>query len=313
MHRAAQRHRINRVINFISEHHEQDLCLDELADVACLSRFHFTRSFAQHCKETPMAFLARARLERAASKLIFSPQQAITHIGMDAGFASSEAFSHAFRRRYGLGPRQFRKANLWGVRDLPANQIHAYCMLDPVQIYGPVVEPWPVSLRRIPETRLAYVRHQGPYFNAKNPAVANITLETAFNVLMAWAQEKQLWRRNSEIYGLCPNNPSLTPPALCHYDVCLPVDQDIDEDEVVSIRHMPEMTVATLEVTGSSNDIMQAWQWLIDTWIPNQNLRMHNHAAFEICHADNYRLRSPSEGLTLCMPVIAARASSCAA
>ncbi|UZD89956.1 AraC family transcriptional regulator [Cognatishimia activa] len=313
MHRATQRHRINRVINFISEHHEQDLCLDELADVACLSRFHFTRSFAQHCQETPMAFLARTRLERAASKLIFAPQQTITSIGMDAGFSSSEAFSHAFHRRFGLGPRRFRKANLWGVRDLPTNQIHSYGMLDPAQIYGHVTEPWPVSLRRIPEMRVAYVRHQGPYFNAKNPTVTNFTLENAFDVLMIWAKETQLWRHNSKIFGLCPNNPSLTPPELCHYDVCLPVDDDIEEDEVVSIRYLPEMTVATLEVTGSSNDLMQAWQWLIDTWIPSQNLEMLNHAAFEICHAESHRLRCPSEGITLCMPVIRKRAYSRAA
>lgn len=260
-----------------------------------------------------MAFLTRTRLERAASKLIFAPDQAITHIGMDAGFASSEAFSHAFRRRYGIGPRRFRNANLWGVRDLPANQIKAYGMLDPTQIYGHVAEPWPVSLRRIPEMRLAYVRHQGPYFNARNPSVANVTLETAFDVLMIWAKEKQLWRRSSEIYGLCPNNPSLTPPELCHYDVCLPLEDDIEEDEVISIRQLPEMTVATLEVTGSSNDLMQAWQWLIDTWIPSQNLEMRNHAAFEICHSENYRLRRPSEGITLCMPVVSRRAYSRAA
>jgi|GEM_PF-6687829 len=186
-------------------------------------------------------------------------------------------------------------------------------MLDPAQIYGQVVEPWTVSLRQIPEMRLAYVRHQGPYFIAKNPSVSNITLETAFNIFIAWAKENQLWRRNSEIYGFCPNNPSLTPPRLCHYDVCLPVDQDIDEDEVVSIRNVPEMTVATLEVTGSANDLMQAWHWLIDTWIPSQNLLMRNHAAFEICHADNHRLRSPSEGITLCMPIKASRVQSRAA
>ena len=45
MRKAAQRHRINRVINFVHANLHDDIDLYRLADVACLSKYHFARVF----------------------------------------------------------------------------------------------------------------------------------------------------------------------------------------------------------------------------------------------------------------------------
>ena len=104
---AAQRHRVNRVINFAQSHIADPLALNTLANVACLSKFHFTRVFSAHVNETPIEFLWRTRLERAARHLAYSRDRSITDVAMGCGFSSSQTFSRAFRQRYHASPGPF--------------------------------------------------------------------------------------------------------------------------------------------------------------------------------------------------------------
>jgi AraC family transcriptional regulator len=59
--------RIRRVIEYIAEHLEDDIGLDELASVACLSPFHFSRMFRNTMGVPPYRYLTHVRLERAKS------------------------------------------------------------------------------------------------------------------------------------------------------------------------------------------------------------------------------------------------------
>ena len=58
--------RLNRVIDHIHDNPAGDLSLDNLADVAALSRFHFHRVFAAMTGETAAQTVRRMRLHRAA-------------------------------------------------------------------------------------------------------------------------------------------------------------------------------------------------------------------------------------------------------
>ena len=108
---ALQRHRINRAMNFMQTHLGTHLDLELLADVACLSKYHFTRVFRAQCGETPFEYLWRIRFERAARSLVYLYQKPITDIAMEYGFSSSQTFATAFRRRYHSAPIEFRTAN----------------------------------------------------------------------------------------------------------------------------------------------------------------------------------------------------------
>lgn len=72
---------------------------------AYLSRFHFDRLIANGLGEPPAAFRRRLLLERAAWQLLHDAR--VTDAGIDAGYGSTEAFTRAFRRRYGLPPSRF--------------------------------------------------------------------------------------------------------------------------------------------------------------------------------------------------------------
>src|SRR5579862_9013517 len=99
--------RILRVLAHIQEHLSESLDLEELAQIACFSSFHFHRVFAGMTGETIADHVRRLRLERAATELKCGPRSVI-QIALDAGYESHEAFTRAFKAAYGTAPSRFR-------------------------------------------------------------------------------------------------------------------------------------------------------------------------------------------------------------
>lgn len=78
------------------------------AKAACLSRFHFLRTFREAFGETPHQFLTRQRLERARV-LLERNDMSVTEVCFASGFSSLGSFSSLFRRTYGVSPQQFQQ------------------------------------------------------------------------------------------------------------------------------------------------------------------------------------------------------------
>lgn len=299
-----QRHKINRVINFVRDCEDPVFSLDQMADVACLSRFHFTRVFSAFCGETPVEYLIRSSLESSVARLVHMPWMSITEIALAAGFSGSQAFSHAFRRRYGLGPKRFRDLNHGVLDGFPNDQREQHLLnLEKASTVKSAELGWRVSLRHQPERRLAYVRNIGPYLGLLNDVGAGDDLDQAFLTIAHWAEEKGIWPGKTPFIGICPNNPVVTPPRLCQYDVAIPVDDTVKEDETVSILHMPATQIAALEMAGNSAALMRAWQWLTSCWIPQNGLVPTGQVPFEEYQSNDVRKLYPEYGITLCVPV----------
>jgi AraC family transcriptional regulator len=79
-----------------------------LASRAHLSRYHFDRLVSAAAGEPPGALRRRILLERAAYRLI-TTDHVVIRVALEAGYASNEAFTRAFRRAYGRSPAQWRR------------------------------------------------------------------------------------------------------------------------------------------------------------------------------------------------------------
>lgn len=100
--------RRNRVVDYVEENLESDITVAELADVACLSRHHFTRSFKAAFGATPSEYVANRRLSYG-KKLLGSGELSLDEIAFRCRFSSQAAFSRAFRREVGVSPGEFRR------------------------------------------------------------------------------------------------------------------------------------------------------------------------------------------------------------
>lgn len=81
--------------------------LSETAREACLSPYHFHRTFTEFFGETPQRYLTRHRLQKAAS-MLSATDCSITDVCLESGFESLGSFSTAFHRQFGMSPREFR-------------------------------------------------------------------------------------------------------------------------------------------------------------------------------------------------------------
>lgn len=101
--------RMHRVLAYIDQHLEQPISLNTLAEVAHFSPFHFHRLFSAWMGETFGDYLRRRRVEVAAMRLAAQPRTRILNVALSVGFGSAEAFTRAFKSRFGCSPTAWRE------------------------------------------------------------------------------------------------------------------------------------------------------------------------------------------------------------
>jgi len=93
---------------FIEAHLFEALSVAALAQAAGLSPWHFSRAFTARLGESVMGYVRGRRLEAAAFRLSAANPPALIDLAFDCGFESQEAFTRAFRRRFGQPPGRFQ-------------------------------------------------------------------------------------------------------------------------------------------------------------------------------------------------------------
>lgn len=100
---------IQNIVDGIEAKLNNPIELEQLADEAGMSFWHFLRVFRAVVGETPKDYIRRRRLTHAASALLENKQN-ILEIALTAGFESHEAFTRAFKSQFNISPRNFRFA-----------------------------------------------------------------------------------------------------------------------------------------------------------------------------------------------------------
>jgi AraC family transcriptional regulator len=101
--------RLRRVLDFIEASLvERNLSLAEIAAVAHLSPFHFSRVFKIATGAAPHRFVLERRVDRA-KMLLADPDLSLAEIAAAVGFANQAHFSTMFRRFTSMSPRQYRQ------------------------------------------------------------------------------------------------------------------------------------------------------------------------------------------------------------
>ena len=140
---------IVQAIDRVETHLERDWSLEHMADAASFSAFHFHRIFQNATGETPVAFLERLRLERAAL-LLLARDEPITELALDVGYRRPETFARRFRNRFGVSARDYRKRQLelWSDLGLDAGR-------------DPLGKPGDIGVERLPERKIEVRRRVG--------------------------------------------------------------------------------------------------------------------------------------------------------
>jgi AraC family transcriptional regulator len=103
------RERLTRVCDYIEAHLDERLTMTEIAGVACLSPYHFSRSFKQAVGVGPWRYVLQRRVSRA-KVLLRRTAQPLSWIAQETGFSDQSHLTAEFRRQVGATPGRFRSA-----------------------------------------------------------------------------------------------------------------------------------------------------------------------------------------------------------
>lgn len=87
--------------SFMHDQWDAPLTLHEVARYACLSPYHFHRTFREIFGESPMLWFRKLKLEKAKDLLA---QYSVTEAALRCGYGDLVSFSKAFKRHWGVCP-----------------------------------------------------------------------------------------------------------------------------------------------------------------------------------------------------------------
>lgn len=98
---------VEAISSYIEAHIQENITIDDLANHAHMSKYHFLRKFKELTGTTAHAFLVDKRLLHAVEGL--RKNKPITQVWQDAGFADYSSFLRNFKNAFGVSPGKYKE------------------------------------------------------------------------------------------------------------------------------------------------------------------------------------------------------------
>ncbi|MBB2751255.1 UNVERIFIED_ORG: AraC family transcriptional regulator [Rhizobium aethiopicum] len=264
--------RLRRVSAYIHEHLDKELDMGRLAEIACLSSYHWHRIYRAIYRETLAATVKRLRLHRAAGEIVRT-ELAVREIAKRSGYPNLQSFNRIFKSVYGMPPARYRKEGSHTAFQPSAN--------------GKTKAMFDVTIREIAPTELIGVAHTGSYMEIGK------AFETLFGTLYA----RGLAKPDMRMIGVYLDDPDIVPAEQLRSIACVtgvatgpteaPFERlTIDGGDDAVLRHK-----------GPYADMHKAYQWLYADWLPKSGRQLKDSVMFEE-YLNNPRDVPPTELIT---------------
>lgn len=100
----------DNIQRYILDNVDRNVTVEELAQFAYLSKYHFIRVFTEYFGATPHKFITRLRTERAKELIIYDNSLSLTEIAEKMDFDSAQTFSCWFKKNVGVAPSEYRQS-----------------------------------------------------------------------------------------------------------------------------------------------------------------------------------------------------------
>lgn len=293
--------RINNAIHYIENNLSEKLLLNEIANEACFSPFHFHRIFSLAVGETVNNFIIRKRIEKAAGLLMYQKEKPITEVSEIIGFSSLSSFSRAFKKFYGISPLEFKELN--------QEKFSKICKIESKN--GQVEISFEqyicninnslkwfqmnakVTVQQVEELQLAYISHKGEMEK----------IGEVFNRLIQWATPKGLMNQeNLRLLTIYHDSPKITSPDNIRTSAAIVLNSKTSVEGEVSLKTINpgKYIVSRFEITP--NNFQQAWESSF-VWMSENGYKKSNQDPFEIYYNNAQEHPENKFIVDICIPV----------
>ena len=270
---------VNRGIDFIMNHLDSDISIDDVAGYCNISKFHFCRIFKTETGESIYSFIKRLKMEQSAFKLKTESKASVTDIGFDYGYSPSN-YSCAFKKHHSISPVAFRRGIDRGSADHPfyENTISQF------KSFGEYDQM--VKVQQLEDFRVIYERRIGNYLDLSENWREFIELN------------KQYMTDSTLLIERSYDDPSITDIENCLYDICMTVSEDCPSENTAIIEGG---RYAVYRFSGSIEEIFTAYQGLFRVWLPQSRYRMADRYGLDIYRSFDCENRTAV--MDICIPV----------
>ena len=206
--------RMQRVLDHIDQHLDENLGLAVLSSIAAFSPHHFHRQFTATFGVSVHRYVQLARMKRASHRLAYRGEESVTEIAMDAGYDAPDAFARAFRQRFGQSPSGFRKSPDWE----PWLAAFGPLTVARSKLMQKTYTTDDVTITEFPATPVAVMEHRG------DPATIGATIQR----FIAWRKARGLSPRTTATYNVFHSDPRTTPATDYRLDLCVGTDRPVE-------------------------------------------------------------------------------------
>lgn len=270
---------INNAINFIFSHIDEDLNVEAIADYCGYSKFYLTRIFKAETDESIYSFIKRVKIEQSAWRVKIEQGRSISEIGEDYGYSASN-YATLFKQYFNKSPAQFRKENsASGAAGFFTGQENT------LETYEECCKK--ITVEELPDYFVLYERRKGNYKN----------LQEDWCIFME--RYKDFVTPSNLLLERTEDDPSITNPEECMYDICMTVDKNdsrliVQKTAAAGITSKSDiptcpntMTIqggkyAVYHYKGYPQMIYQAYQSFFLNWLSKTGNKVDNRGGFDI-------------------------------
>ncbi|MBE7121181.1 AraC family transcriptional regulator [Bacillus cereus] len=264
--------RIYKVQDYIESNINDSLSIEDLANVAGFSKFHFHRIFKGMVDEPLSRYVNRLKLERATHLLTYRPDMTITDIAYHYGFTDSAVFSRTFKSYYGVSPSHYRNHNSKNCKDVRKGSQYNECK----KVRGEV------EIVTADNVNVAYIRHVGTY---KELA---IDFSKMIEKLFHYAAEQNYHVfEDTKVLTIYHDHHEFTEDYQLRTSLCITIpDESAVGTSDIGIMVIPSGKYAVCHFEIRQDEYKGAWDFLYGEWLPNSGYKPRDSYPFEVYKND---------------------------
>lgn len=255
---------INQAMNFILEHLDQEITVDDVARHCGYSRYHLMRMFKEHTDEAIYQFMKRLRLERSAWRLKVEKEKSITEIGVNYGYSSSN-FATAFKKHLNMSPIDYRKKSEQIVQQ--SSFSHGISLDDLERTENLITIEW------LNDFLVLYERKKGNYHDMSQEWCAFI-------------KKYEKLASSDTLYVDCTiDDPSITDENSCMYELCQTISPDhpaLKENAGIFTHSFQGGKYAVYHFKGFPQFLFMVYQEIFCRWLSRTGNQIDERPIFDI-------------------------------
>ncbi|WP_318581787.1 AraC family transcriptional regulator [Bacillus paranthracis] len=264
--------RIHKIQDYIESNIDSSLSIEELADVAGFSKYHFHRIFKGIVDESLSRYVNRLKLERATNLLTYRSDMTITDIAYHFGFTDSAVFSRTFKNYYGVSPSQYRNYNSKNCKDVRRTSQYNECK----KVRGNV------EIVTVDDINVAYIRHTGTYEEL------TIAFPKMIEKLFHYAAKQNYHVfEDTKVLTIYHDHHEFTEDYQLRTSLCITIpDESAVETSDIGIMVIPSGKYAVGHFEIFQDEYKGAWDFLYGEWLPNSGYKPRDAYPFEMYKND---------------------------